>query len=57
MEKTFPIFSVRNTLVNDLTALDVSHFLGPFLKNRRKRKTFYYLRNYPRATARITLKD
>lgn len=55
MEKTYPIFSIWNTLVGTLQKGTYKHFLATFLKNRKKKKNFYHIRNYPRAFGRITL--
>ena len=55
MEKTFPIFSIWNSLLGALPALSIQHFLSPYLRNKRYKKKFFYLRNYPRAVSRIVL--
>jgi ribosomal protein L19 len=49
MEKTYPIFNIRNTLVSELPLNTLTHFLTIFLKNKKKKKTFYHIRDYPRA--------
>lgn len=43
MEKTFPLFSVRNTLVGELEQGTFTHFLATFLKNTKKKKNFYHI--------------
>lgn len=55
MEKTFPIYSIRNTLVGNLQPGTFRHFLSSFLKNRKLKKKLRSIWNYPRATCRITL--
>lgn len=55
MEKTFPLFSVRNTLVGELEQGTFTHFLATFLKNTKKKKNFYHIWNYPRAFGWIAL--
>ncbi len=57
MEKTFPVFSIRNTLVGPILKNRLRHFLSPYLWNKRYKKKFYYLRNYPWAVNRIVLID
>lgn len=57
MEKKYPIFSARNTLVSQLESGTVKHFLSTFLKNKKNKKTFYHIRNYPRALSRIVLTE
>jgi hypothetical protein len=49
MEKTYPIFNIRNTLVSELPVKSLTHFLSIFLKNKKKKKSFFHIRNYPRA--------
>jgi hypothetical protein len=56
MEKTYPIFNIRNTLVSELPVNTLTHFLTIFLKNKKNKKTFYHIRDYPRAMSRITHK-
>lgn len=56
MEKTYPIFNIRNTLVSELSVKSLTHFLTIFLKNKKKKKTFFHIRNYPRAMSWITFK-
>lgn len=55
MEKTFPIFSSRNTLVGRLKVGTFKHFLSNFLWNWKYKKKLWSVWNYPRATCRITL--
>lgn len=43
MEKTFPLFSVRNTLVGELEQGSFTHFLATFLKNTKKKKNFFHI--------------
>jgi len=56
MEKTFPLFSIRNTLVGQIPRKNVKHFLAPYIANVKHKKRFFYLSNYPRADTRITLR-
>ena len=56
MEKTLPLFSIRNTLVSELPRAGVKHFLAPYISRIKKWKKFFYLWNYPRAECKITLK-
>ncbi len=55
MEKTFPLFSVWNTLVGKLEQGTFKHFLATFLKNKKNKKNYFHIWNYPRAFGRITL--
>lgn len=55
MEKTFPIFSIWNTLVGHLKVGTFKHFLSNFLRNWKYKKKLWAVWNYPRAICRITL--
>lgn len=57
MEKTFPLFSVRNTLVSDLSSFWIKHFLSTFLRNIKNKKKFFNIWNHPRSTSRVTLSN
>lgn len=55
IEKTFPIFSMRNTLVSELQNNWIKHFLSFFLKRKWNKKRFFSIWNHPRMVSRITL--
>lgn len=57
IEKTFPLFSIRNTLVGEINSKRLEHFLTFLLKNKWQKKNFFSLRNHPRMISRITLLD
>jgi len=57
MEKTFPLFSIWNTLVGNLSDYNIKHFLSNFLRNTKNKKWFFNIWNHPRAISRITLTD
>jgi len=43
MEKTFPLFSIRNTLVGEIARKNVKHFLAPYITNIKYKKRFFYI--------------
>lgn len=55
MEKTFPLFSIRNTLVGEIKSSNLKHFFSIYLKNKWEKKKFFYVWNYPRAVNKIIL--
>lgn len=57
IEKTFPIFSIRNTLVGEINSKRLEHFLTFFLKNKWWKKKFFSLWNHPRMISWIVLLD
>lgn len=57
IEKTFPLFSIRNTLVDEINSKRLEHFLTLFLKNKWDKKKFFSLRNHPWMVSRIILID